>query len=134
MSKVEGSERIEILSPFPTFHFAPISITLHPSSKLLQAQEGLVPSPAFKKDPYRKYLLLKTLWKSECSLCNSLQHCFPNMAKLKALRSLNPRPSSFSIYIIFSILSRLVSFHYYSNPAKIPSSSCEFHLTMSSVV
>ena len=85
-------DQTEIDEPFPTISLRPLERSSLPKSILLQANEGLVPREAGRKEPLGKYLLFKNLLRSEEGEDKILHACLARRAWLKVSISLKPIP------------------------------------------
>ena len=80
--------------PFPTCHQCPFWTIFWATKILHQVKEGWLLNSAERKSPSRNYHALKTRWTSEVVLVCNLQPCFAKRARLKALWSWKPKPTS----------------------------------------
>lgn len=86
-------------------------MTILEEKMLHHVKDGLCPKVAPIKFPFgKKYLALKTLEGKTFGIYMIFHACFPNMAKLKANRFLNPKPPFFFMMHILSQANQLIPF------------------------
>ena len=116
MQKVElvGSHlsvQTEMDVPFPTCQRYPCWTIFWAAIMLRQAYEGEEPRVAVRKSPSGKYLAFKTLCTREEVWVCKRHPCLAKRAKLNALKSRKPKPSSiFGVQILSQLIHAVLFF------------------------